>query len=101
MTLYIDSTDFNAVTFILENGKRVKKVYKLNTLHSHGLLEKLEEFLNSAKVKLPQIKKLIVNKGPGSFTGTRVGVTHALALSLALGLKPKFLDSKKFQNSIA
>ena len=97
MILYIDSTDFNSVTFALQGKKLIKKSYKVDSRHSHGILEKLEEFLKSAKVKITEIKKIIANKGPGSFTGTRVGVTHAQALGFALNIPVQFLPADKFK----
>lgn len=33
------------------------------------------------------LKKIIVNRGPGSFTGTRIGVSAANILALAAGAK--------------
>jgi len=118
MILYIDTTDFNKVTFALtpssppplrgrkntvsppwRGGVRVgwKKSYQIDPHKVYETLAILEKFLKSAKVKLPQIKKIITNKGPGSFTGTRVGVTHTLALGFAWEIPVKFLAKDKFE----
>ena len=121
MTLYIDTTDYNSVTFYLlgdhpelvsgsnkkkEHGFRIKsgmthkKSFKIDPHKSHETLGKLEEFIKSVKCKVESIKKIIVNKGPGSFTGTRVGAAHALALSLAWGIPIKALDKEQFDKQI-
>lgn len=98
MNLYIDTADFGQITFALSDGKKLfKKVFKVDAQKSHQTLGKLEEFLKSTRIKsLPDspqdlgretIKKIYVNKGPGSYTGVRVGVVMAQALGLAWGVK--------------
>ncbi len=100
MTLYIDSTDFNKVTYALipgQKGQKVfKQIFKVDPHHSHEVLVKLEKFLKMAKIKNPQteIHQIIVNKGPGSYTGTRVGVTHALALGMGWGVPVKAVEGE-------
>ncbi len=97
MILYIDTTDFNKVTFALSaDGKLIKRSYKIDPHRSHETLQKLEEFIKSRKLKVESIKEIICNKGPGSFTGTRVGVTHALALGFALDVSVKFESAENF-----
>ena len=85
MNLYIDTADFNQITFALGEGKSLrKKVYKLDAQKSHETLAKLEDFLQG---KQPTLQKIFVNKGPGSYTGVRVGVVMAQALGLAWGVQ--------------
>lgn len=96
MILYIDTTDFNTATFAIGDKKTIKRSYKIDPHKSHETLAKLDEFLKSAKIKLPAIKKITANKGPGGYTGTRVGVTHAQALGFALNVPVKFLSKDKF-----
>jgi len=108
MILYIDSTDFNKVTYALVDGKKViSKSFVVDPHKSHETLLKLDEFLKSAKIKplTPAlsrkgrgggIAKIVVNKGPGSYTGVRVGVTHAMALGFAWGVPVKAVSKDKF-----
>lgn len=42
---------------------------------AHYLLKKIEEFLKSQNAEWGNIKGLFVFKGPGSFTGLRIGLT--------------------------
>ena len=100
MLLFIDQTNFNQITFAVLDKKLVKKVYKIHPQKSSETLGKLEAFLKTAKVKLPSVTKIIVNKGPGSYTGTRVGVTHALALGFALSVPVTPMTNEKFLISI-
>lgn len=85
MKLYIDTADFNQVTFALGEGKKLrKKVYQVHALKSHETLGKLKNFLGKGR---PELKAIYVNKGPGSYTGVRVGIVMAQALGLAWGVK--------------
>ena len=102
MTLYIDTTDFNKATFAVSDGKKIfKRVYKIDPHKSHETLGHLANFLLHHKIKLEEgtllpIRKIVVNKGPGSYTGVRVGITHALALGFAWGAKVSALSAADF-----
>lgn len=53
---------------------------------SDDLLLILEKFLKKNKIVLQDLKVILVNLGPGSFTGTRVGVTVANTLAWTLNI---------------
>jgi len=98
--LFIDSTDFNKVTFALSDGKKTrKKAYKIDPHRSHETLSKLEDFLVKSLILNPKsdVSKIVVNKGPGSYTGTRVGIIIAQALGFAWGIPVKALAKDKFK----
>jgi tRNA threonylcarbamoyladenosine biosynthesis protein TsaB len=100
MVLYINTTDFNSVIFALSDGKKVwKKSYKVDPHKSHETLQKLEGFLLKSKIlnSKSEIKKIVVNKGPGSYTGVRVGVTIALALGFAWNIPVQAKAKDKFK----
>ena len=46
--------------------------------------KKIEEMLNKLSISLGDIKGLVVYKGPGSFTGLRIGLSVANALAYSL-----------------
>jgi tRNA threonylcarbamoyladenosine biosynthesis protein TsaB len=102
MILYIDTTDFNKATFALSDGKKIaKKSYKIDPHKSYETLGWLEKFLLHHKIKLQEvsllpIRKIVVNKGPGSYTGVRVGVTIAMALGFAWGVPVKAVARDRF-----
>lgn len=97
MTLYIDGTDYNQVTYVVfANGKFKKKSYEVAIHKSYEVLANLEVFLKLAKYQISNIQYIVCNKGPGSYTGTRIAAAHALAISLALNIPVKFLESKQF-----
>lgn len=53
---------------------------------SQTLLPLIANILQKNKIQKTAISKILVNTGPGSFTGTRVGVAVANALGFALGI---------------
>lgn len=61
--------------------------------HSQELLTKIKELLGRAKVKHFAIKAVAVVSGPGSFTGTRIGVTVANSIGFALKIPVVGVDA--------
>ena len=97
MILYIDMTELGQVSYAIKADRKVfKKIFKVAPHESHKALAKLEEFLKLKKIKLSDIKKVVVNKGPGAFTGLRVSAAHSLALGLGLKIPVKFVTKEKF-----
>lgn len=87
MTLYIESSDYNAVTYSLVGERNITKTYVIDPHESHKALGLMEKFLKSADIQPGDIKKIVVCTGPGSFTGVRVGIAHAQALGLAWNIQ--------------
>jgi tRNA threonylcarbamoyladenosine biosynthesis protein TsaB len=56
------------------------------TGHAERLVPLIEELLGEARLPLAEVECVAVTCGPGSFTGTRIGVAAARALRLALGV---------------
>jgi tRNA threonylcarbamoyladenosine biosynthesis protein TsaB len=82
MILYIDTTEYEKVTYALVREKVIKKIFKTDSHKSNEILQYLEKFLKQTKAVPESIKKIVVNSGPGSFTSVRVGLSHAQALGL-------------------
>lgn len=81
MRLYIDTSDSNKVIIGLDKKRwefetKIQKPQKLLSLINQ-IMEKTGTLIN-------QITEIEVNLGPGSFTGLKVGVSVANALSWAL-----------------
>jgi tRNA threonylcarbamoyladenosine biosynthesis protein TsaB len=64
-------------------------------LNSHGekLPELVDELLDAAQLKLNQLAAVAVGRGPGSFTGLRIGLAYAKGLAWAGALPIVGVDS--------
>lgn len=86
--LGIDSTAKSASVAVLENKKILSSFY-INTglTHSQTLMPMLESALKCADVTHKDLDLIAVNKGPGSFTGIRIGVAAAKGLADTTNIK--------------
>jgi tRNA A37 threonylcarbamoyladenosine modification protein TsaB len=98
MNLYIDTTEYGKVVFILKQAgkKDITGFFNVKPHESGNILGDLDKFLKKAKVLSPklEISELIVFKGKGSFTGLRIAAAIAEALSLAWGKMTKIITKK-------
>ena len=84
MRIYIDSTD-NTKAVIRINDKEYTR--NVESPRDQDVLGFLVHCLEEQNIKPEDIDDIEVNPGPGSFTGTRVGVAIANALGFALDIK--------------
>ncbi|MBI2599092.1 tRNA (adenosine(37)-N6)-threonylcarbamoyltransferase complex dimerization subunit type 1 TsaB [Candidatus Curtissbacteria bacterium] len=82
MILTIDSTNREKIIVTLGNEKIIDE----QKLGSQVLLPLIVKILKKQKAAFADISAVVVNTGPGSFTGTRVGVAVANALGFALNI---------------
>jgi tRNA threonylcarbamoyladenosine biosynthesis protein TsaB len=83
MKLYIDSSD-NSKTVIKINDKEFVK--DNDSPRNQDVFGFLITCVRDEGFSPKDITEIFVNQGPGSFTGTRIGVTIANALGFSLGL---------------
>src|SRR3989344_4639609 len=86
MKLKIDTTNREETVVELISSKtgESKKITEVQKPGSQALLPAIVKILKKNKLKFSDIDSIEVNPGPGSFTGTRVGVTVANVLGYAL-----------------
>lgn len=86
--LGIDSSAKSASVAVTENG-RVLSSFFVNTglTHSQTLMPMIDNALKCADISLDNIDLIAVNKGPGSFTGIRIGVAAAKGIADTAGIK--------------
>lgn len=88
MILTIDTTEPKKVVVGLKGkNSKVDEVTQTQKQGSQVLMPMIDKILKKNKIKIGDLKGIEVNEGPGSFTGTRVGIAVANALAFALGIK--------------
>ena len=83
LTLAFDTATDVATSALLENGD----VLGERTGRPQNLLEGVDELLAQHDAEPPELERLVVGTGPGSFTGLRMGLAAGRALALALDLQ--------------
>jgi tRNA threonylcarbamoyladenosine biosynthesis protein TsaB len=84
--LHIDASNNKEITVALEmDGKKDMLTKQSETWKAQIVLPLIQELLRKHNLTLKDIHAVQVNRGPGSFTGLRVGV--AIANTLGAWLK--------------
>lgn len=88
MILNIETATTNCSVSIAQEGLVVafKEIAELNYSHAEQLHVFIQEVLLEAAISLSDIKAIAVSKGPGSYTGLRIGVSAAKGLCYALNI---------------
>ena len=87
-TLFIDTRDNKKIIVRFEKDRKIfKKEAVRSPDRAQVALPLIEKVLSESYSKLEEIGQIQVAIGPGSFTGLRVGISIANALSFALGKK--------------
>ncbi|MGE4353934.1 MAG: tRNA (adenosine(37)-N6)-threonylcarbamoyltransferase complex dimerization subunit type 1 TsaB [Oscillospiraceae bacterium] len=85
LTLAFESSAKSASVALMCDGKLLGQYYQNSGLtHSRTLLPMAEDMLKNLDLKLSDIDLFAVSRGPGSFTGIRIGVAAVKGLAWAL-----------------
>lgn len=84
--LNIETTTTNCSVSLSKQGETLvlKEDYSANYSHAESLHVFIDEVFKSSQMKLSDIDAIAVSKGPGSYTGLRIGVSAAKGLCYAL-----------------
>jgi len=84
--LNIETTTTNCSVSLSKEGETLvlKEDYNNSYSHAEGLHVYIDDVLKQAKVTLTDLDAIAVSKGPGSYTGLRIGVSAVKGLCFAL-----------------
>jgi tRNA threonylcarbamoyladenosine biosynthesis protein TsaB len=87
MILHINTKDRKRIEVFLKNGnQQVDSKFAENDFGSQVLLNLITELLKENNLEFPDLKAIEVEKGPGSYTGLKVGAAVANALGFSLNI---------------
>ena len=86
--LNIETSTTNCSVSLSKNGETLvlKEDYDSNYSHAERLHLFIEDVINQANIKKTDLSAVAVSKGPGSYTGLRIGVSTAKGLCYALDI---------------
>ena len=86
--LHIETATKNCSVALSHSGKllALKENYSENYSHSEQLHGFIEKVFKKADIQMSSIDAVAVSKGPGSYTGLRIGVAAAKGICFALDL---------------
>ena len=86
-TLALDSSGLTAAVAVMTDGKLAAE-YTVNNkkTHSQTLLPMIDEVMKAVGIEPKQLDCIAISRGPGSFTGLRIGSATAKGLGLALNI---------------
>ncbi|MEE9248221.1 MAG: tRNA (adenosine(37)-N6)-threonylcarbamoyltransferase complex dimerization subunit type 1 TsaB [Dehalococcoidia bacterium] len=86
MYLVIDTaTSILGLALVDSSGLVGELAWRTNQNHTAELIPSLRHLLNKAATELHDLQGIVVAKGPGSFTGLRVGMATAKGLAISTG----------------
>ena len=93
-SLLIDTHDTKVSFVLYKDGKVLSfKDFESNMRHSEIAMPSLIDLLTEFKVKPEDLSLILVNIGPGSFTGVRIGVVIAKTIAYTLNIPIKVINS--------
>ena len=93
--LNIETATKNCSVSLAKNGETFlcKEIAEQGYSHAEKLHVFIEEIVNEANLNFSEIKAVAVSKGPGSYTGLRIGVSAAKGLCYALQIPLISIDT--------
>jgi tRNA threonylcarbamoyladenosine biosynthesis protein TsaB len=80
LLLALDTSTLQATAALLRGEEVLGEVERRVTTHSERLLVAIDELLRAAGVAVGDLEAIACGRGPGSFTGLRIGMATAKGL---------------------
>ena len=86
--LHIETSTMQCSVSIAYKGEYIigKQLFANKFIHGEKLHVFIKEILEKIKIKTPDLNAVAVSKGPGSYTGLRIGVAAAKGICFAQGI---------------
>lgn len=93
ITLGVDSSEAYGGAAVIDDDRPLgEELMKEPLHHSEELLPLVERLLDSCGIDRTMVRRVSVNRGPGSFTGLRIGIASAKGFAQALGIPVVGID---------
>jgi tRNA threonylcarbamoyladenosine biosynthesis protein TsaB len=89
------STNVLGISLMKNNSVIGETITFINKNHSVRLMPAIELLMKECNIKPKELSKIVVAKGPGSYTGVRIGVTIAKTLAFTLNIPITGVSSLK------
>jgi tRNA threonylcarbamoyladenosine biosynthesis protein TsaB len=86
IVLLLDTSTSECRLTLVRDNEELHEVWQANRELANGLLKHIDEFLQSHNILWQQLTALAAYKGPGSFTGLRIGLTVLNTAADSLGI---------------
>ena len=88
LILNLETSSTNCSVCVAKEGEilAIRELNSANYSHAEKLHIFIEEVMQEASVQMQDLEAVAVSKGPGSYTGLRIGVSAAKGLCYALGI---------------
>jgi len=96
--LIIDGTQDKIIFFSKFNNNSYHKSIEASKNNNEKLSMKLFDFFNENSIKLSELNNILVNQGPGKFSGIRTSIAVAKALSITNKLNLYGFNSNDLKN---
>ena len=80
------SEPIGSVAVLQEGNLAEERTFDRPLRHAEDLLPSIDSLLDDCGLAKKKIERIVVNRGPGSFTGLRIGLAVAKGLAQALGI---------------
>lgn len=93
--LHLETATKNCSVALAKDGQMIaiKEIAESGYTHAEKLHVFIDEVLQEAKIGFNDLKAIAVSKGPGSYTGLRIGVSAAKGLCYALSIPMIAIDT--------
>ena len=96
--LIIDAANDKIVFLIITEKQSYTTTHVNSRENFDKFMNLLMFFLKKNKTKLDDVKRIFVNQGPGKFSGVRISISVAKAISLAKNITLIGFESKVLEN---